>query len=55
MDSIFFPIFDFILYIYNSIPAIEVDWVEILSLYKKCFIAIVFLIYIDSRTWHIYD
>ena len=44
MDSIFFPIFDFILYIYNSIPVIEVDWVEILSFYKKCFIGIVFLL-----------
>ena len=43
MDSIFFPIFDFILYIYNSIPVIEVDWVEILSFYKKCFIGIIFL------------
>ena len=55
MDSIFFPIFDFILYIYNSVPAIELNWDEILSFYKKCFIGIVFLIYIDSRTWYIYD
>jgi hypothetical protein len=55
MDSIFFPIFDFILYIYNSVSAIELNWDEILSFYKKCFIAITLLIYIDSRTWYIYD
>ena len=53
MDSIFFLIFDFILYIYNSVPAVNFDLV--VDFYKKSFLGFVFIMYIDSRSWDMYD
>ena len=53
MDSIFFPIFDFILYIYNSVPAVNFD--QIVDFYIKSFLGFVFIMYIDSRSRNIYD